>query len=108
WTYTVARHGVRGAGVDHRHPPARGEFPEPEDHRRRGEDPPGAGGLLADRGGALLPARGGALRGAVHVDRADDLPALPSEDDGDKRSDGASSAARRAEGLITAWRSGDR
>ena len=51
------RHGDLRPRLDRRHPPARGERAQPEDHGRRREDSPGARHLLAARGGALLPRR---------------------------------------------------
>ena len=69
--------GLR-AGLDHRHPPGRGELPQPEDHGRRGQDSPGAGGVRADRRRAQLRPGRRAVRGAGGVDHPDDLRLLPS------------------------------
>jgi predicted PurR-regulated permease PerM len=44
-----------GARVDRGHPPDRGELPQPQDHRRRRQDSPRAGRVLAARRRALLP-----------------------------------------------------
>jgi hypothetical protein len=38
----------RDGRVDRRHPLHRGQLPQPQDHRHRRQDPPGAGDLLAD------------------------------------------------------------
>jgi predicted PurR-regulated permease PerM len=60
--------GARGAGVDHRHPPARGQHAQPQDHGHVGPHPPVAGDLRADRGRALLRAGGRDPGGSGHVD----------------------------------------
>jgi predicted PurR-regulated permease PerM len=66
-----------GLALDHRHPPDRSEPLEPQDHRRRRQDPPGAGGARARRRRALFRPLGCPARRAGPERPSKHLQSLP-------------------------------